>query len=163
MPLIAIALLSYGAGLLAGLGGALGGAALAAGLAGGAAALRRSIPLAAVAALLAAGAAVGRAAERRDHACAATIAGRSEWLVVPALALGPGESGEVTVRAGRCAARAWASVVSGQAAAGITVRARGVPRLGSRGLALGSVRLGAPAGGAAVLARWRAVATRTVD
>ena len=95
MPLVAIALLSYGGGLLAGLGGALGGAALSAAAIATFALLRRSATLAAIAALLAAGAAVGRGVERRDHACAVAIAARSEWLVVPTLELGPGESGEV--------------------------------------------------------------------
>ena len=163
MPLVAIALLSYGAGLLAGLAGALGSAALvAAGLAA-IALLRRSAPLLAIAALVVAGAAVGRAVERRDHACAMTVATRSEWLVVPALEIGPGESGEVTVLAEGCSARAWASVITGRAAPGTAVRARGLPRLGPRGLALGNVRLGAATGTPGLLPRWRERATRTVD
>ena len=163
MPLVAIALLSYGAGLLAGLAGALGGAAIGVAAAAGVALLRRSPTIGAVAALLAAGTAIGRAAERRDHACASTIATRSEWLVVPTLELGPGESGEVVVRAGRCATRAWASVIGGHAPAGTTVRAHGLPRLGPRGIALGSVRLSSEVAGAGTLARWRRAATATVD
>ena len=163
MPLVAIALLSYGAGLLAGLAGASGSAALSAVATGTFALLRRSATLASVAALLAAGAAVGRGAERRDHACAVVIASRPEWLVVPTLELGAGESGEVTVLAPGCSARAWASVVAGHASAGTTVRARGVPRLGPRGLALGSVRLGTRAAAPGLLARWRDRAARTID
>lgn len=163
MPLVAIALLSYGAGLLAGLAGALGSAAAAAALVAAIAVVRRSASLAAIGALLAAGTAVGRAAERRDHACSITIAAQAEWLVVPTLELGAGESGEVAVLANGCAAPAWASVISGHAPPGTTVRARGIPRLGPRGLALGSVRLGAALATPAVLPRWRARATRTVD
>jgi competence protein ComEC len=163
MPLVAIALLSYGAGLLAGLAGALGTAALGAAGAGVAAAAKRSRTFAAIAALLVAGGAVGRAAERSDHGCAMTIAGRSEWLITPTLELAPGESGDAIVRAGRCATRAWVTVVAGHAAPGVTVRARGVPRLGPRGLALGNVRLAASVAGPGILARWRDRATRTVD
>src|SRR5690349_1077359 len=163
MPLVAIALLSYGAGLLAGLAGALGSAALGAAAAASAALLRRSAIIGAVAALLAAGTAVGRAVERRDHGCASAIAARPDWLVVPTLELGPGESGEVIVLGDGCAARGWASVVAGHAAPGATVRARGVPRLGARGLALGNVRLSATVAGAGTLARWRRTATAVVD
>ncbi|HET9004863.1 MAG TPA: ComEC/Rec2 family competence protein, partial [Gemmatimonadaceae bacterium] len=163
MPLVAIALLSYGAGLLAGLAGALGSAALGAAGVAAIALLRRSVPLVAIAALAAAGAAVGRAVERRDHACAMTVATRSEWLVVATLEIGPGESGEVTVLAEGCSARAWASVITGHATPGATLRAHGLPRLGPRGLALGNVRLGAAMGTPGLLPRWRERATRTVD
>lgn len=163
MPLIAIALLSYGAGLLAGLAGALGSAALGAAGVAAIALLRRSVPLVAIAALVAAGAAVGRTVERRDHACAMSVAARPEWLVVPDLEIGPGESGEVTVLAEGCSALAWASVITGHAPPGTPVRARGLPRLGPRGLALGSVRLGAAMGIPGILPRWRAHATRAVD
>lgn len=163
MPLVAIALLSYGAGLLAGLSGALGsGALLAAAIAVGAL-LRRSLTLGSVALLLAAGVAVGRGIERHDHGCAITIAARSEWIVVPAMELAPGETGEVTVHTGRCEVRAWASVIAGHAAAGAPTRAHGTPRLDQRGLSLGSVRLSPAAGSPRLLARWRAAATRTVD
>ena len=141
MPLVAIALLSYGAGLIAGLSGALGGAAsVAAGIALVAAA-RRSGPLAAIALLGAAGLGMGRAVERGDHACAVRVASRSEWTIVPANDLAPGETGDVLVREGRCAMRAWASVVSGRAAAGATATVRGVPRLDRRGLSLGTLRV----------------------
>ena len=163
MPLVAIALLSYGAGLLAGLAGALGTAALGVAVAAAVALVRRSPTLGAAAALLGAGAAIGRAVERRDHGCDSAIAARSEWLVVPTLELGPGESGEVTVHGTGCATRAWASVISGHAAPGTTVHARGIPRLGPRGLALGSVRLAAPVANPGVLARWRRAATTAVD
>ena len=163
MPLVAIALLAYGAGLLAGLAGALGTAAVCAAICAAVAMPRRSLTVAAIAALLVAGAAVGRAVERRDHGCAMIVAGRSEWLVTPTLALGPGESGDAIVHAGRCATHAWVSVIAGQAAPGTTVRARGIPRLGPRGLALGNVRLAAGVAGPGILARWRQRATRTVD
>ena len=163
MPLVAIALLSYGAGLLAGLAGASGVAALCAATIGGAAAFRRAPSRVAIAALLAAGAAVGRAVERRDHACAMRVAAQSEWLVVPTLELRAGESGEVTALAHGCSTLAWASVISGHAPPGTTVRARGVPRLGPRGLALGNVRLAAAVAAPPPLARWRAAATRAVD
>ena len=163
MPLVAIALLSYGAGLLAGLAGALGSGALLACVFAVAAALRRNATLLALALLLAAGIAVGRAVERRDHGCAITIAGLREWTVVAATDIGAGESGEVTVRAGGCAARAWASVAAGRAPAGAAVRARGIPGLGARGLALGSVRIVSRPAAAGLLARWRRSATLVVD
>jgi competence protein ComEC len=168
VPLIAIALLAYGAGLLAGLDGALGTAALFAGAAWFVAALRRSTSFAAVALLIAAGTAVGRAVERSDHGCAVRIAARARWTIEPLLPIAPGESGDVIVHEGRCHVHAWASVVSGEAAAGERVAARGVPRLGPRGLALGGVRVSHAAPGAmtrspSLLAAWRGRATRTVE
>ena len=163
MPLIAIALLSYGAGLLAGLAGTLGTAALAAVVLAVIALHRRHAAVGAIAALLGAGAAVGRAVERSDHSCAMRVAARTEWLLVPTLELGPGESGEVAIRADGCTTRGWATVVSGHAAAGTSARARGVPRLGPRGLALGNVRLSEAVSGPGLLARWRGSATATVE
>jgi competence protein ComEC len=167
MPLIAIALLSYGAGLLAGLAGALGTATLLAGAIGFVAALRRAAALGAVTLLIAAGAAVGRTVERHDHGCAVTIADRRQWTIEPLLAIAPGESGDVIVHEGRCHVRAWASVISGEAAAGVRVAARGIPRLGPRGLALGTVRISRARAGAdpspSLLASWRGRATRTVE
>jgi competence protein ComEC len=168
MPLVAIALLSYGAGLLAGLAGTLGTAALLAAGAALAAVARRSFALASMALLIAAGGGIGRAVERHDHGCAVTIAARNEWTVEPLLPIAPGESGDVIIHAGRCHARAWASVVTGRADAGQWVAARGVPRLGPRGLALGAVRLSPVGSGRndpapSLLARWRATATRTVE
>ena len=168
MPLIAIALLSYGAGLLAGLAGALGSAAVLVAGAALVASWRRSLALASVALLIIAGAAVGRAVERHDHGCAVRIAARRDWTIEALLPLGPGESGDVIVHDGRCQARGWASVVSGHAEAGERVVARGIPRLGPRGLALGTVRLsglGRSEGQTppSLLPRLRAAATRTVD
>ena len=166
MPLIAIALLSYGAGLLAGLAGALGTAALLSGVAGLIAAARRSATLGAVGLLVAAGAAVGRAAERHDHGCALTIAAGSRWTIEPVVAIASGESGDVIVHEGRCHVHAWANVISGEADAGVRVEARGIPRLGPRGLALGTLRLSRGGGAApspSLLATWRGRATRTVE
>ena len=163
MPLVAFALLAYGAGLLAGLAGALGAGALGAAGAALAALIRRSGALAAVSALVLAGLAMGRAVERRDHSCAMRIAGRVEWTVVAATALSPGETAEVTVRDGRCAVRAWASIVSGRAAAGSSAIVRGIPRVDRRGLALGNVRVLSSSASAAMLVRWRDAATRSID
>jgi competence protein ComEC len=168
MPLVAIALLAYGAGLLSGLGGALGAAALLSALAMLGGAICRSASLASIALLIAAGAAVGRAVERHDHGCAITIAGQREWTIEPVLAIAPGESGDVIVHGGRCHVHAWASIIAGEAQAGQRVSARGIARLGARGLALGTVRLSraTPAGDGRsrpLLATWRASATRTVD
>ncbi|NUQ19325.1 MAG: hypothetical protein HOQ09_00005, partial [Gemmatimonadaceae bacterium] len=91
MPLVAIALLCYGGGLLAGLHGTLGmGAALVAALLLVALGRRRPA-VAAFAAMAAAGIAAGRGAERADHGCATTIVARREWLLVPDAPLAPGE------------------------------------------------------------------------
>lgn len=163
MPLIAIALLGYAAGLLAGLAGALGTATLLSAAGVVAAAVRRSATLGGIAMLLAAGAAVGRSVERADHACAARIAARSEWTVVALTTLAAGETGEVVIREGRCSLQAWASVRWGLAAAGETVVVRGLPRLDPRGLTLGGVRVVAAGDRPGWLARWRAAATRSVD
>ena len=163
MPLIAIALLAYGAGLLAGLAGALGSGALVAAAGAVAAGIRRSWSLGAIALLLAAGLGIGRAVERRDHACAARIATRTEWTIVALADLAPGETGEVTVHVARCSVHAWASIRSGRAAAGETVIVRGVPRLDPRGLTLGAVRVMSSPAPPGWLDRWRASATRSVD
>ncbi len=163
MPLVAIALLSYGAGLLAGLAGTLGTGAVIGGGVAFAATFRRSGQLAAIAGLLVAGLGIGRAVERRDHACAIGVASRAEWTVVPAVDLTPGETGEVTVRAGDCAIRAWASVVSGRATAGTTTIIGGIPRLDRRGLSLANVSVVSSSGEPGPLARWRTAATLSVD
>ena len=163
MPLVAIALLCYGAGLLAGLHGALGaGSALTAALLATGLA-RRAVAPVACGIIAAAGLAAGRAAERADHGCATAIAARRDWVVVPEAPLSPGETAPVVASAGGCRLRVWASVVEGEAPAGATVEATGIARAGRGGVALGVVRLGAIHARPGVLPRWRARVTRSID
>ncbi|HEX8848591.1 MAG TPA: DNA internalization-related competence protein ComEC/Rec2 [Gemmatimonadaceae bacterium] len=163
MPLVAIALISYAAGLLAGLHGALGtGAALAGGMFLAAVAARRWW-LVACAAVAAAGVLAGRGAERGDHACATAIVATREWMLVPDLPLAPGETAPVVVAAEGCRLRVWASVVQGEAAAGARVEGRGIARAGRGGIALAAVRLGPVRARPATLPRWRAKVTAWID
>ncbi|HEX2778777.1 MAG TPA: DNA internalization-related competence protein ComEC/Rec2 [Gemmatimonadaceae bacterium] len=163
MPLVAIALLSYAAGLLAGLHAALGsGGAIAAALLL-AAGLRKSRELAACAALTLAGLAVGRAAERADHACRSAMLRASTWDIIPETPVAPGEMVAVRVLGPGCAVRAWGSVVSGAAPAGATVRVEGTPRAGPRGLALGGLRVVGRLAAPSSLARWRDQVGRSID
>lgn len=163
MPLVAIALLAYAAGLLAGLHAALGtGVAIATALCV-MAALRRAPELGACAVLTIAGLAIGRSAERADHACRSEALRAATWRVVPDTPMAPGEMVALRLLGDGCSVRAWGSVVAGTAPAGATVGVEGAARTGSRGLALGAVRVVDHIAPPSVLSRWRARVARSID
>lgn len=154
MPLVAIAFLSYAAGLLVGFGGVVivGGtlsvALVVAGLATG------RWALVAVAASFGAGAGEGEWTRAADSACVRVALADSVAVLELTSALSPEQAGRGVVQGAGCRVRARVRVRRGAFADGATVRVRGI--VARRGSALdvseATAVLVRPAGR---LARWR--------
>lgn len=160
MPLVASAVLSYAAGLLAGFAGALVAACGLAAAAAIVALLRHSRALAGLALSFGAGALVGTAHAAESRACASALIERRSWELVVATPAAPGAF--VPARAPGCDASVALSVERGVAPLGATVLARGTAVPSLRGLLVDHavVRV---VEGPGVLDRWRAGAGATVD
>jgi len=160
VPLIAVAVLAYAAGLLAGfgLGATLTGFAGLA-VAAGALVYRRTIVFAGGAAVTA-GALVAAGTRVADAHCQRAVTSAGVWSVVLEEAAAPG--GFVHGRPSRCPVALSIAVGSGRADAGSTVVVRGQLTQAQRGYVVRDARL-------TLLerpswrARWRARATRAVD
>jgi competence protein ComEC len=160
LPLIAVAVLAYAAGLLAGfgLGAVLTGSA---GLAVAAVALvyRRMIVFAGGAAI-AAGALIAAGTRVADAHCQRAMTRDRLWQVVLDETAAPG--GFVHGRPSSCPAALSIAVESGRADAGSTVIVRGQLTPAERGYVVRAAHLALVAG-PSWRARWRARATRAVD
>lgn len=160
MPLSALAVLAYVAGLLAGFQGLVWPAVAAC-----AAAVvwsvhaQRAVP-AALGALLLGGAWVARATARDDAACAARLAGERRVLVVLDGAASPG--GVAPAHAAACRVALSLAVTRGRAPAGALVLAAGAVAPARRGLFVRRAEL-TPAGYGSALIRWRSAAGDRVD
>jgi len=160
VPLIAVAVLAYAAGLLAGfgLGATLTGFAGLA-VAAGALVYRRTIVFAGGAAVTA-GALVAAGTRVADAHCQRAVTSAGVWSVVLEEAAAPG--GFVHGRPSRCPVALSIAVGSGRADAGSTVVVRGQLTQAQRGYVVRDARL-------TLLerpswrAQWRARATRAVD
>ena len=162
MPLIALAVLSFAGGCIAGLRGALLLAACVMATVLAAAWARGSVTAATLALLVAGGSLVGRASERSSHACvSALLAGRSFHATLLADA-SPGAFVPAVVRGPACEAKAYLSVSRGTATEGSRVSFTGAPSRGDRGLLVGGAEIH-PAGPPAVLPRLRRRAGRAID
>jgi len=160
MPLIAVAVLAYAAGLLGGFGlgssvtGILGLTALALG------ALHRKLIAAAGGSAIVAGALVAATSGLSDKQCERDIAQAHSWrLVIEEHAL-PGAF--VRAHAPDCATTLGLAVESGRADAGSTIIAKGDITPGQRGYIVRNAKL-VVAGGPDWLSRWRSSATEAVD
>ena len=160
MPLVAVAVLAYAAGLLAGFGV---GAALtgSAGLvvAAGALVHRRTI-VAAGGVAVAAGALIAAGTRVADARCQRAIASEGVWRVILDETAAPG--GFVHAHASNCPMALSIAVEGGRADAGSTVVVRGQLTPAQRGYVVRGARLTLVAG-PSWRARWRARATRAVD
>ena len=163
MPSIAVVVLCYAAGALAGLGAAFRGAVGAAVLLVLASIVRREARLAAASAAVAAGLLAGAAAARSDRACARGIARVGAARIVAPLRVAPGDF--VVARltgADGCGLEAAISVRSGALAAGTRGVVAGRLSLSPRGVAMmdADVRAAGPSRG---LSRLRERLGRTID
>ena len=162
MPLVALAVLSFAGGCIAGLRGALLLAACVAGIVLAAAWARRSVTAAALALLVAGGTLVGRGSERTSHFCAsALLAARSFHATLLADA-SPGAFVPAVVRGPACETKAYISVSRGSATEGSRVAFTGAPSKGDRGLLIAGAEI-RPAGPPALLPRLRRRAGRAID
>ena len=162
MPLVALAVLSYAAGLAAGLHGALVAGASITGVALVYAAVRHESPVAALALLGCAGLLVGHATERIDHACASRALGRTRYTVELLADAAPGEFVPATVRDDGCRLGAYLAIRSGRAPAGARAAVTGVPALGDRGLMIADADVRVRAAPSS-LDRLRSAAGRGID
>ena len=160
MPLVAVAVLAYAAGLLAGFG--LGAAATGtAGVVVAAVALvYRRLILFAGGAAIAAGALVAAGARVADVHCQRAVTRERVWRVVLDEPAAPG--GFVHGRPSRCSAALSIAVESGRADAGSTVSVHGQMTQTERGYLVRGAHL-TLVEGPGWRARWRARATRSVD
>ena len=160
MPLIAVAVLAYAVGLLAGfgLGGVLTGSAGLA-IAAGALVYRRTIVFAGGAAI-AAGALIAAGTRVADASCQRIETGERVWRVVLDEAAAPGAF--VHGRPSGCALALSIAVESGRADAGSTVIIRGQLTQAQRGYVVRNARL-TLVEPPSWRSRWRARATRAVD
>ncbi|MDQ2767976.1 MAG: ComEC/Rec2 family competence protein, partial [Gemmatimonadota bacterium] len=162
MPLIALAVLTYAAGLVAGFLAApliaiLCGTAYAA-----FAAVRRSGTHAALGALVAAGASVALWSAAHDARCRAEGPHRSRWSAQLEDAAAPGAYVRASVYWPGCAMPASMSVERGRAAAGARVSIEGTVFVTARGLKLAHARI-APEGPRAPLLAARAAIGARID
>ena len=160
MPLIAVAVLAYAAGLLAGFGV---GTVLTGGVGLGVATIAlvyRRMVLVAGGAAVAAGALVAAGTRAADAHCQRAIPRERAWRVVLDEAAAPG--GFVHGRPTRCSSALSIAVESGRAEAGSTVSVRGELSQTERGYLVRGARL-AVVEGPGWRSEWRARATRAVD
>lgn len=162
MPLVALAVLSFASGCLAGLEGELRLAACAAGIGVVIAWIRLSVTTAALALLCVAGVLVGRAAERTSHACASALLASRSFSATLLADAAPGAFVPATVRGPACETKAWVSVSRGRASEGAQVTVAGAPSHGNRGLMIADGAV-VPAGAPSILRRVRARAGRAID
>jgi competence protein ComEC len=141
VPLIAIAVLAYAAGLVAGFLGAPA-AAIPCGLAYAAlASLRRNAAQAALGALFTAGACMALWSAAHDARCRADATHRAQWSAQLEDAAAPGAYVRAHVRWPGCAMSASMSVERGRAAAGARVSIAGTVFATARGLKIAHARI----------------------
>ncbi len=145
MPLIALAVLAYAAGLAAGYLGASAAALLAGGGFAAVMAVRRRATHAALGALVAAGACVAMYDVARDARCRADAPHRGRWSAELEDAAAPGAYVRARVRWPGCAMAASMSVERGRAAAGDELSIVGTVFVTARGLKIAHAHI-APAG-----------------
>jgi competence protein ComEC len=160
MPLIAVAVVAYAAGLLGGFGfgssvtGILGLTAIALG------ALHRRLIVVAGGAAIVAGALVAGTTSLSEVECERGIAGASSWRLVLEERASPGAF--VRSHAADCSTTLGLAVERGRAEAGSTIIAKGDITPGQRGYVVRHAMLVAAAG-PDWLTKWRARATAAVD
>ncbi|MEO6209060.1 MAG: ComEC/Rec2 family competence protein, partial [Gemmatimonadaceae bacterium] len=145
MPLIALAVLAYAAGLAAGYLGASAAAILAGGGFAAVMAVRRRATHAALGALVAAGACVAMYDAAREARCRADAPHRGRWNAELEDAAAPGAYVRAMVRWPGCAMPASMSVERGRAAAGDELSIVGTVFVTARGLKIAHAHI-APAG-----------------
>ncbi|MBA2685362.1 MAG: DNA internalization-related competence protein ComEC/Rec2 [Gemmatimonadaceae bacterium] len=141
MPLIALAVLSYAAGLVAGFIGSPAAAILSGIAYASVAALNRRGTHAALGALVVAGACVAMHDAATAARCRADALHGGEWAAEPEDAAAPGAYVRATMRWAGCAMPASMSVETGRAAAGARVSIRGSVFLTARGLKIAHARI----------------------
>ena len=160
MPLIAVAILAYAAGLLGGFGvgglltGVVGLSVAAAGVA------FRRLPLSAAGAALAAGALVAATRKIADSHCEAALVREGIRSAMLDEEAAPGAF--VHARAIGCPVAVALSVVAGRAPAGSTVLVKGNLTPGQRGYVVHVARI-SPVEGPGWRERWRARATASIE
>ncbi len=143
MPLIALAVLAYAAGLVAGFVGSPAAAILAGAGMATVAALRRRVTYAALGALFVAGAAMATFQASHDARCRADGPRRRTWSARLEDAAAPGAYVRATVSWPGCAMPASMSVEQGRAAAGDQVTIAGNVFVTARGLKIAHARIAA--------------------
>ena len=143
MPLVAIALTAYAAGLLLGFGGdfALGAAAAAACLASGA--IRRDTTVIALGGLCVAGLFTAAASDSRERHCQTRLQHADTWRVTLFGGAGVGSYVRGVARDDVCALPVALSVEKGTASAGDVVTASGTVAAARRGLVMQRATIGA--------------------
>ncbi len=160
MPLIALAVLSYAAGLVAGfLGAPLVAAACGLALAA-IACVRRHGVAAALGALFAAGACMALWSAAHDARCRADAPHRASWSAQLEDAAAPGAYVRAQVRWPGCAMPASISVERGRAAAGDRVTIAGTVFVTARGLKLTHARISSDGARSALLVARAAIGAR---
>ena len=162
MPLVAVAYLSFAAGLLMGFGGALvSGIAILGALA--LEALRRgdSAWLGAVLAG-AAGLLIATGSRRADERCARELPGEREWTVRLAASAAPGAFVRGEIVSPGCAGRVSLAVTRGEAKAGAVVTVRGKATAGERGLLIQHAKV-QPTRGPSAAGRLKTSAGEAID
>ncbi len=162
MPLIALAVLAYGAGLVLGFQGAAAAAMLGGIACAVVAAFNRRGTHAALSALVVAGACVALYDAAHDARCRADAPHRGEWSAQLEDAAAPGAYVRAIVRWDACAMPASMSVEGGHAAAGARVTIRGSVFLTARGLKIAHAHI-TPAGAHAPLLQARAAIGARID
>jgi competence protein ComEC len=160
MPLVAIALVAYVAGLLAGFSGSIILSGLAVGAAAVVGLLRGRAAALGLVALAIAGSLIARDSRRADARCMEAASRAREVRLVVEDSVGPG--GFARARLARCHGSASVAVETGHAAAGSLLTARGEIARTERGLLVqhaAIVTLGPPS----LLRRWREGAGRGID
>lgn len=164
MPLVAIAVLAYAAGLLLGFGGVVVPSLVVAGVATLLAILGR-VPASSVgvAALLIAGVVTARACEATDARCRTRAMEAAEWTVDVEVAAAAGVLGAGVLHGASCTLPARVAIRHGDVAAGARVRLSGVLLPARRGVLLREARVVATESGTRVWPAARARATLAVD
>lgn len=162
MPLVTLAYIAVAAGLLLGSGGALFPALSAALLATAIALWRRSVEGASLAALVAAATVTGWSVARADATCASAIETNGYATVRLREDAKPGRSARGYALGSGCRVIIRVRVISGVAAAGSTVHARGVARREGARVAMTETRIRVERG-PGLLARWRTNAGAVID
>lgn len=162
MPLVAVAVAAYAAGLLLGFGGVVIWGVLAVATLVSVGIARRALPALAAAVLLAAGLIVARSDVRSERGCRARLARQAAWTVVLDDPAAPGAFVRGQILDGRCRVAASLAVTRGRADGGDVVRAEGSAFTTRRGLTIKRAQLGRPSD--VSLARaLRARAASTID
>ncbi len=160
MPLIALAVAAYAAGLLLGFGGGFVPALIIAALAGAVALVRQTPTVAALGALLAAGAGVAFLHVHATDECQRAALGRHAWDVTLDERAGPGAFVRGVAHVDDCSVDVALSVARGEAVAGDMARVVGEGLAGRRGMLIKHAFLIAPEPGDRMRALRGAAAAR---